>query len=108
MTIFRILHTLEAHKNTTFFVESIGYKCVTVEYTTVHIPRGLADLIDKLIDRGEFAYSSRSEFVKDAIRRFLEEYGCYPPNSRLRSEESAYLSISSVEQKTKKGKRWRE
>lgn len=61
------------------------------KYTTVHIPKVLASLIDRLVENGEFAYSSRSEFVKDAIRRFLEEYGYYPPNSRFLSEKSAPL-----------------
>ena len=61
------------------------------KYTTVHIPKVLASLIDRLVENEEFAYSSRSEFVKDAIRRFLEVYGYYPPNSRLLSEKSASL-----------------
>lgn len=49
-----------------------------IKYTTVHIPEPLATLIDKLIKSGEFAYSSRSEFIKDALRRFLEYHGYYP------------------------------
>ena len=49
-----------------------------IKYTTVHIPNALAILIDKLIDTGDFAYSSRSEFIKDALRRFLEYHGSYP------------------------------
>ena len=55
------------------------------EYTTVHIPTALARFIDELIDSGEFAYTSRSEFVKDAIRRSLETHGFYPrkPNALL-------------------------
>ena len=36
------------------------------KYTTVHIPRALAELINKIIENGEFAYASRSEFIKDA------------------------------------------
>jgi Arc/MetJ-type ribon-helix-helix transcriptional regulator len=49
-----------------------------IKYTTVHIPNALAALIDNLIESGEFAFSSRSEFVKDALRRFLEFHGYYP------------------------------
>lgn len=49
-----------------------------IKYTTVHIPSVLAGLIDDILEREEFAYSSRSEFIKDAIRRFLEYYGYYP------------------------------
>jgi len=58
-----------------------------IKYTTVHIPNALAILIDKLIDSGDFAYSSRSEFIKDAIRRFLEYHGHYP-QSGLSLEKS--------------------
>ena len=36
---------------------------------------------------GEFAYSSRSEFVKDAIRRHLEYHGYYP-KSEIMLEKS--------------------
>lgn len=56
-------------------------------YTTVHIPTALARFIDELIDSEEFAYTSRSEFVKDAIRRALEKHGFYPktPNLLLES-----------------------
>jgi metal-responsive CopG/Arc/MetJ family transcriptional regulator len=66
---------------------------VKTEYTTIHIPKVLAELIDKLVENGEFAYSSRSEFVKDAIRRFLEQYGYYPPNSQLKLEGSIPLLL---------------
>ena len=62
-----------------------------IEYTTVHIPKALADLIDKLVNDRKLAYSSRSEFVKDAIRRFLEGYDYYPPNSKMQVETSTSL-----------------
>lgn len=58
-----------------------------MNYTTIHIPNALAASIDDLIESGEFAYSSRSEFVKDAIRRFLEYHGQYP-QSGLSLEKS--------------------
>lgn len=48
------------------------------KYTTVHIPTALAELIDEILKDEEGAYSSRSEFIKDAIRRLLEYYGRYP------------------------------
>ena len=48
------------------------------KYTTVHIPTVLAKVIDEIIEKEQCAYSSRSEFIKDAIRRFLEHYGYYP------------------------------
>jgi len=53
-----------------------------IKYTTVHIPTVLAKTIDKVVENGELAYASRSEFIKDAIRRFLEYYGYYPRNKR--------------------------
>jgi Arc/MetJ-type ribon-helix-helix transcriptional regulator len=52
------------------------------KYTTVHIPTVLAEVIDEIIEREEGAYSSRSEFIKDAVRRFLEYYGHYPRKHR--------------------------
>jgi len=52
------------------------------KYTTVHIPTVLAEVIDEIIEIEEGAYSSRSEFIKDAVRRFLEYYGYYPRNHR--------------------------
>jgi len=52
------------------------------KYTTVHIPTTLAESIDGIIERERYAYSSRSEFIKDAIRRFLEYYGYYPLSKR--------------------------
>jgi metal-responsive CopG/Arc/MetJ family transcriptional regulator len=52
------------------------------KYTTVHIPTVLAQIIDQVIENEECAYSSRSEFIKDAVRRFLEYYGYRPTISR--------------------------
>ena len=57
-------------------------KKMKIKYTTVHIPTVLAKTIDEVIENGELAYASRSEFIKDAIRRFLEYYGYYPRNKR--------------------------
>jgi metal-responsive CopG/Arc/MetJ family transcriptional regulator len=43
------------------------------EYTTIHIPKALAVVIDEVLEAG--AYSSRSEFVKETIRKHLNDYG---------------------------------
>jgi Arc/MetJ-type ribon-helix-helix transcriptional regulator len=43
------------------------------DYTTVSIPLSLAERIDKLVNKG--SYSNRPDFVRDAIRRLLEEKG---------------------------------
>lgn len=41
------------------------------KYTTVSIPQKLAKQIDETIEEG--GYRNRSDFVRDAIRRLLEE-----------------------------------
>ena len=43
------------------------------EYATVKIPVPLADVIDGLVKGGE--YSSRAEFVKEAIRKEFRARG---------------------------------
>ena len=40
-------------------------------YTSVQIPKPLAEAIDRVISTGGL-YVSRSEFIKDAIRRLIE------------------------------------
>jgi Arc/MetJ-type ribon-helix-helix transcriptional regulator len=57
------------------------------KYTTVHIPTVLAELIDEVIENEEAAYSSRSEFIKDATRRLLEYYSYYPRKGQTRKRE---------------------
>jgi len=67
------------------------------KYTTVHIPTVLARMVDEIIDNEGCAYSSRSEFIKDAVRRFLEYYGCYPPNRKAKANGlSAGLSQEDI------------
>jgi len=43
------------------------------EHTTIHIPKALAVVIDEVLEAG--VYSSRSEFVKEAIRKHLNDSG---------------------------------
>ena len=45
---------------------------VTKEYSAVNIPMELINKIDETLKNGY--YSSRSEFVKDAVRRLLLFY----------------------------------
>jgi len=47
-------------------------------YTTVAVPREMHERIKKVVESGKFGYKSICEFVKDAIRRRLEECGAYP------------------------------
>jgi len=64
------------------------------KYTTVHIPTTMAELIDNVLEADEFAYASRSEFIKDAIRRFLEYYGRYPRSrSAARVQQRIYSEL---------------
>ena len=72
------------------------------KYTTIHIPVALANLIDNLIDNGEFAYSSRSEFVKDAIRRSLEKHGFYPNKSWNKKSITSETFLQDLAEKIKK------
>ena len=51
-----------------------------IKYTTIHMPKRLLELIDNVIENETLAYSSRTEFIKDAVRRYLETLGYFPPN----------------------------
>ena len=42
------------------------------EYSTVRIPKELADQADRLI--GKHGYTSRAEIVKDALRDLFQKY----------------------------------
>lgn len=77
---------MNAHKE--FTGPQMGRSKVERGYTTVHIPTALATFIDELIDSGEFAYTSRSEFVKDAVRRSLEKHGFYPKSPKSLLEKA--------------------
>jgi len=41
------------------------------DYTTTSIPLNVAERIDKVLEKA--GYASRAEFVRDAVRRRLEE-----------------------------------
>lgn len=42
-------------------------------YTTISIAIEMAERIDKVVEKGD--YSNRPDFVRDAVRRLLEEKG---------------------------------
>jgi len=44
-----------------------------IGYRSLRIPENLVAKIEKIIGREELGYASISEFVKDAVRRRLEE-----------------------------------
>lgn len=45
---------------------------MTDDYITVSLPEKLVKKIDNLIDSREFGYTSRPEFIKEAIREKLK------------------------------------
>ena len=46
-------------------------------------------LFGRCLNEEKFGYSSRAEFVKDAIRRYLEWFGYYPPKKRKCASKSS-------------------
>jgi len=50
-------------------------KTERTEYMHIKIPEELVVEVDNFIADGQFGYRSRTEFVKDAVRRLLSEYG---------------------------------
>ncbi len=53
------------------------------DYTTVRLPRELMEEIDQIIKRGTRGYKSRSEFIKEAIRKRFEELQAAQPIPKL-------------------------
>lgn len=49
-----------------------GY-CMRAKYTNVAIPEVLAQEIDKVISKSKLAYTSRAQFVLEAIRQKIKE-----------------------------------
>ena len=43
------------------------------DYRIIKLPKDLADLVDEML--GKMGYKTRTEFVKDAVRRLLAAYG---------------------------------
>ncbi|MEM3437242.1 MAG: ribbon-helix-helix domain-containing protein [Nitrososphaerales archaeon] len=43
------------------------------DYQPIAIPRDIIEMIDKIIADGRFIYVSRNDFVRDAVRRRIEE-----------------------------------
>jgi len=47
----------------------------------VKLPKSLLDEVDK--ELGKHGYRSRSEFLKDAVRSLLRQYGAYQPEEEI-------------------------
>lgn len=50
-----------------------GTESGRVDYQPIAIPRGIIKMIDNIIADGRFIYVSRNDFVRDAVRRRIEE-----------------------------------
>jgi len=46
-------------------------------WKTIQLPEDLLQRVDDLVKRPELGYTSRAEFVKDAVRRRVEELESY-------------------------------
>lgn len=52
------------------------------DWQTVGLPKDLLDMIDRIIEDGKLGYTSKSEFIKEAIREKilrLKEAGLLDP-----------------------------
>jgi len=50
------------------------------DYVVYKLPKDLDEEIQKIV--GKHGYRSKTEFVKDAVRRLLLEYGVYEESRR--------------------------
>jgi metal-responsive CopG/Arc/MetJ family transcriptional regulator len=48
---------------------------MSLNYISVSLPRDLIKKVDEVLSHKELGYSSRPEFIKDAVRRHLEFLG---------------------------------
>lgn len=44
-------------------------------YDSISLPKSFVKKIDEIIENPEFGYSSRAEFIKEAVRKQFKEYG---------------------------------
>ncbi|NWG10119.1 MAG: hypothetical protein HXX80_07455 [Nitrososphaerales archaeon] len=50
-----------------------GSETGRVDYQPIAIPKDIIKMIDNIIADGRFIYVSRNDFVRDAVRRRIEE-----------------------------------
>ena len=82
------------------------------EKVSIRFPPALMREIDELVERGEF--SSRSEFIKEAVRFFLlhyespkelwEEYKLLAKGRRIPSEEEIEKLLEEVDEEWKRSR----
>lgn len=59
-----------------FSILRIYYRSqMSLNYISVSLPKDLIKKVDEILGNKELGYSSRPEFIKDAIRRHLEFLG---------------------------------
>ena len=66
------------------------------EYITVRLPKNLMDEVDSLIKRRIRGYKSRAEFIKETVRKRLEELKAAEPELRLPPLEHYNLDDQGV------------
>jgi len=44
-------------------------------YDSISLPKSFVKKIDELVAKPELGYSSRAEFIKEAVRKQFKEYG---------------------------------
>jgi metal-responsive CopG/Arc/MetJ family transcriptional regulator len=44
-------------------------------YDSISLPKSFVKKIDEIISKAELRYSSRAEFIKEAVRKQFKEYG---------------------------------
>ena len=74
------------------------------EYSTVKVPKGLIEEIDKMMDR--YGFRSRSEFVKDAVRNLLRQYNIVPEKPRFVHFNVYEDHVSIIDNEQPEGKSW--
>ncbi|MEM2759865.1 MAG: hypothetical protein QXU32_06575 [Nitrososphaerales archaeon] len=52
-------------------------------FTQVSIPNEIADILDTLIESGDFEYESRAKIVVEALKQWLSDRGYYPLKQRF-------------------------
>jgi Arc/MetJ-type ribon-helix-helix transcriptional regulator len=48
---------------------------MTKQYDSISIPKILTDKILELLNKGETSFRNKTEFIVDAVRKSLREYG---------------------------------
>jgi metal-responsive CopG/Arc/MetJ family transcriptional regulator len=61
---------------------------MVAKYMSISLPKPFIERIDEVIENTELGYKSRPDFIKDAVRRYLEQYRCLSDLRKGESKES--------------------